>query len=387
MEFTRYVSYTFCFHAILVYSIVPSVCSEENVGTRNCNPASEKIENTNCTDTRVERTMLGENPRKHSFGKTMDNQQDVQSKLRMLPGNTIQEKYVSSILTQCPFAHFCFANGSDVPTPGTISCCKPCYCDDGCAERMDCCFKFLDKKKTTEVNNLTCISPAVPGYDVQDLHETGYYMVDRCFEDDETDCRRMISGDWGPFFPVYSSTSDMIYFNRHCAECNGINDTLTLNIKFDCHYIVPQTYDSLIRNVKSGDCWIYFPPPDEIDIEKYECYHGLVETCNVTGKWEDEDAFIREACHSIKAPYFSIHDNNAYANVFCKLCNGESHDPTATCNRDNWYSRSGLLRITSLLEWSVFKFRLPVTDVSIRVNHPERVCGENEIKHPIKVSV
>ena len=42
---------------------------------------------------------------------------------------------------------------------GYGSCCKDCFCDEQCGERMDCCWDYLDDTKIVETNELTCITP------------------------------------------------------------------------------------------------------------------------------------------------------------------------------------------------------------------------------------
>ena len=91
----------------------------------------------------------------------------------------------------CPYSNFCFLNGTAIENNrrGRVSCCKDCYCDEGCGERMDCCFDFLDVAKIVDNNDLKCIMPVDAGVIEELMVPHGYYMVDKCLTNLSFYCR------------------------------------------------------------------------------------------------------------------------------------------------------------------------------------------------------
>lgn len=309
------------------------------------------------------------------------------------PVNDSVIRYIYQTVNQlCPYSDFCNITGSKLPGRGIKSCCDSCSCDEGCGERMDCCFDFMDNKKIVETNNLSCISALVDeGGLVKDAPH--YYMMHKCSRNETYECKSKQLYPWGSLFPIYANSTGFIYYNSECARCNDITGGLHWEIYIDCltEYITEYAYDFLQPN-NWKQCVIRFVPPPTAGVDNFLCYRNPVGKCNATVKRNIYEHFIPEACEIVNAPAFLVKRSRigvwtkTYKNVFCQLCSGESHSPLDACPLPNWKSKSpiGQHVFTILLDGNVIKSAHEQTGVSYRASN-KQTCSAFEAKHPTKV--
>ena len=310
------------------------------------------------------------------------NEERVTIETDMMEGN-ITERITRDMARYCPSANVCNDNER-----GRMSCCRSCSCDKACGERMDCCFPFLDTSKLVHKNKLTCIKPVQ-----QPLHHLmkyvqSYYMVDKCLSDETINCKESEPMQWDSVIPVYAQSTGMIYYNKKCAACNGISEVEEWVVLATCNPPKVLTSDVLIKDLHNESCEIEFAAPEEADIDKYKCYDNIIDSCNMTGRWLEDDPFLREACESVYAPAFShgfffSTTTKIYANVFCKLCDGEPHFPEETCPElsSAWSRSLSGTTLTSVIAWDVVRnSRTSVEEVDT-----SKQCLAFKVKHPNKV--
>ena len=51
-----------------------------------------------------------------------------------------------------------------------------------------------------------------------------YFLMDKCLNSNNRDCKSIVSEQWGSLYPVYDNTSDTMFYNKNCAECNGVKE-------------------------------------------------------------------------------------------------------------------------------------------------------------------
>ena len=284
----------------------------------------------------------------------------------------------------CPYADFCFVNGSKINSRSTAmtSCCKACYCDSKCGERMDCCFDGLDQDKIVKTHEMVCVLPRIGSDTHWAARYRSFYMIVKCPDNSAFNYENKTSSPLGQLYPVYSPTADMIFLNREYAECNGFFDSLNWTSYMTCDDDT-WAFDSLsLKDLKLRKCELTFYPPKDIAVDKFTCYYGLIDSCNVTGKWTDYDDDIRQACESIRAP---VYFGKIYANVFCKLCNGKPHNPIKICEIDDWYesiTRTSSKHFVALLDYqAILQSNTAMDDVPLE----NKKCGKHEVLHPNKV--
>ena len=270
---------------------------------------------------------LSANKQQHSRVKTgrhlLANDQN-----RMLYEAQLIANISEKVLNYCSYANFCFTNSSVHwdRRPNRKSCCEECYCDENCGKRMDCCFDFLDKHKIAESNN-----PVVPiGYP-NDTFIHSYLMVDKCLGNESNHCTSESVAVWRSFFPVYSPSKAMIYFNRYCAGCNNITDAINWNLFASCAQRYSFNGLEFLEGVKDGKCQIQFAPPREAKVDRFICYPAVIDSCYGVEYGTENGIMTREACEIINVPVKQYANSDVYANIFCKLCNGIEHDPSDSC--------------------------------------------------------
>ena len=302
-------------------------------------------------------------------------------------------------LELCPYSDFCHLNGSELGANVWygISCCKSCYCDIGCGDRMDCCFDFLDVVKVKEKNNLKCIKPLIEaknkGKNMVFIFTQSYYMIDSCLSDSTYSCKNENSALWGSMYPVYSPSSKMIYVNHHCAECNGVRDANPWEVYINCNISDSISGTGLTNGIKYGRCSVQFRPANKGSVDRFACNGDVISSCNSTGRLDrtdqdlEEDQFLEDACALTRAEVITYAEGGikVHANAFCKLCNGIKHYPHDVCIAPDDSIKMISNSLTTLIDWRVVSsFHHQKTLDQDQVDGPEE-CNTNEIKHPLKV--
>ena len=292
----------------------------------------------------------------------------------------------------CPYADFCYSNATNFYFyDNAVSCCKPCYCDANCGERLDCCFETFDTYKEVKKKQMHCMTPQITSSaNGSKLLLRDYYMIHQCLTDTQNDCKNKTVASWGSFLPVYSRTADKIYFNMHCAECNYVYDSVSWNVSLLCKFVLePKVMnDFLLQALDDGACELTFIPPDDEGIDKFSCHKNAVNTCNFTGKWAKDDPVIRKACEMVYAPVGgdSFENYIMYANVFCKLCNEDTHDPLRLCAKYKHPLKEMQTSFAVLLDLEVVNAARRRSDAKQIDNLKDQsVCGQFQLTDPNKV--
>ena len=282
----------------------------------------------------------------------------------------------------CPFADICQQKSlEEIKRPYT-SCCRSCYCDENCGQRGDCCFT-ADGAYSPETENTTdCLKTAIPGWGGPILPIIKDYRVkDSCRSSEQT-CKDKTSAPWGALFPGYSSRTKRIYYNRHCAACNNVDDFQSW--KF---YIMSESMDDtsneLLLEALGGNSYpIVFIPQNTDDVEKHECFKSAIKACNVTGLWQEYNPAIEEACHKFQAPVYHRRFNGVFNNIYCIICNGKADDYTERCLPHPLYLRGGSeTALSGLLDFTRISQTLsPVASASYGKD-----CPKHTVHHPYKV--
>ena len=313
------------------------------------------------------------------------------NRIRRNPQNAVYDEEEIAALTdiaiqQCPYNAFCQRNRSiDITFRiGYGSCCEDCYCDGRCGERMDCCWDFLDTIKIEERNEMTCVAPVVLSAAESSKSDQSYLMIDSCPDNDSYQCSEEEAAIWGPLYPTSSEATSTIYFNKYCAKCNGVTDLIPWETYISCNSTDTTSASSLMRGLKRKLCTLRFRPPKNTESEKFACEADVIRTCGLT-EWPNEYSVdLQKACRHTKANVVGKGDTGGrvtYANVFCKLCNGQAHYPDDQCRSLDIFRSPVASRFITFIDWGL----LDTAGNTIDNPQEQGKCRENEIKHPTKV--
>ena len=300
----------------------------------------------------------------------------------------------------CPFNNFCQVEarivlGSDKEIP----CCRPCYCDDDCWRRGNCCPDKQDTPSETpiEVCEDTIVKrrEGINGgrydtniYDGIEGEIRRYYVIKTCprTESNKTNimkCTGELQASFEDYIWVTGLDNRKIYNNKFCAECHGIQSYSYWNILTDCFEAIVGSY--AFRNDKTvpSGCRLIIEPPAEIDMSSNLCIIPTISTCNITGEWQVYDEATEEACSAFESPYLvdSYFGTYGYRNVFCAMCNQATLVKTKTiCKSVHHNETRGLGddTLAILLDQRVLK---KGTDEHVE----ERKCDQDEIHDPFQV--
>lgn len=280
----------------------------------------------------------------------------------------------------CPCADFCFANASKDLVYGRKPSCKSCYCDLDCGKRLDCCLESLDFYKIVAVNKMECISPRIETYEYEQSNEydiLSYHMITECLKTGNS-CRADISSKHSLLFPVYSTSTDIIFFNRKCAECNGVFDSVDWLLYISCKADVFVPISMLFTEpITYQMCGMIFLPPKETNVEKYVCYDQMIGSCNVTGKWDVHDHNVQQACEAVNAPVL-LH-GTTYANTFCVLCNNVDIS-LKVCT----LPKPRLMGFSAMLDYQLILDNIPKNENQDRRTR-KSFCDKFEVRNAYKV--
>ena len=252
--------------------------------------------------------------------------------------------WIHNITSQlCPYTDFCHTKASKVfnyTVQDLAPCCGDCSCDDDCIETNSCC-----PDKTVVSHNstgLVCKNTMVkkrPGrrgdnrnYDGLSYGIKRYYITASCPAGltDEAIQHRCLGTNrttLDDFVWVLDTATGKIFQNYHCAKCHGIESWETFNIRTQCVNKHETNFENLTMALLSEDCNIINEISDEYaaTTDKYQCFTPTILVCNQTGRWEQYDADIDEACQRQTVPFFQtdLFTTVIYKNPFCYVCNIE----------------------------------------------------------------
>lgn len=294
---------------------------------------------------------------------------------------------LSYIAEQCPEVDICFQKGIKMATKPKRWCCVPCSCQQNCTIIGNCCNKG-------STDDSMCHTTTVEFDQSDDEKQTEFFMIDKCLNTPNfTDCKGVDTYPWGPLYPVYDPSSDIIFFNEQCAECNGINRYTHWDLTINCGTNELNS-GMVVGGLNGKRCKLVFYPPRKTKLEtikKHICSNNLISSCNATGLWSTYDAKLEEACSQYYAPVATARGYLTYANIYCQLCNlPETSDMAEKLCKSitgNVYSRT-LGEFDSLTTLISFKMISNILDrykgADIR-NIAEGKCGKHMVKHPTKV--
>ena len=268
-------------------------------------------------------------------------------------------EFFRKFVLTCGFGYLCNTELENslgfetVPTDGGP--CPPCFCDDACLTRNDCCPDILYENKpwTKCWSTNHDFSPWVESVE--------YPLVKHCpstaVRDDHVLCSEINTLNRFPpwyhfrFVPVTSNRTRVSYKNIYCALCNG-EDSRDLE-KWDIftspescrnesyHHQIAMPYDILADFRIAKECPSWFVPKSSNAIPRCLRPERIkVSECNVGGTWQLEsyNMDISRACSSGYGPSFRL-----YSNVFCFMCNPPRiREPLISrCSEDNTKTKTG----------------------------------------------
>ena len=161
----------------------------------------------------------------------------------------------------------------------------------------------------------------------------GYFIIDSCPDHTKyTPLSRKCANDDGStmddFLWVTDNFSGKIFQNRYCALCHGVKHWTIWKVQTTCLEILTAGFSNVLDLLLSQTCNIINVAPDGLELspEKFRCYSPQFRSCNLTGRWQQYDKDIEEACLSYTVPFFRLNGPllTIYKNLFCYLCNLEN---------------------------------------------------------------
>ena len=119
--------------------------------------------------------------------------------------------------------------------------------------------------------------------------------------------------------PVTDTTTDIIYRNVFCTQCNRVNSASlkSWQVKFGCNRDLRLPTEDLQAQMYRSSCAINFIKVENTTYHECDVFY-TISTCNETGHWQTYDELINQACNSLVDPF-----NFTYKNYFCFLCNSD----------------------------------------------------------------
>ena len=215
--------------------------------------------------------------------------------------------------------------------------CPKCECDYACARRGDCCpdlfFKFPE---------LRCVNRTVIKGKDEEARDQQFseLMVTTCPNGSTGALREKCERSDTKFrlqnLPVTAKNNyALTYYNKYCAECNGIVDLHQWSLDINCELLADfnyiSTFDEVILLAFKQKCIFqtYVPKSEMIESPPENCDNAnvysqenktLVTKCNETGLWRKFDPSIKFACESTLRGQYRL-----FKNVFCYMCNPSLH--------------------------------------------------------------
>jgi hypothetical protein len=193
---------------------------------------------------------------------------------------------------------------------------------------------------------------------------------------------------------VTDKKTGRVYRNKHCADCNGIQNYEKLNLRIEC-----EDSDSLMKLVTNHQREKYLMENCSFGAHLSGKIKGpshcipqthLISTCNTTGSWNFYDKEILEGCLAKGSDQSTIFRHVGddyfeqlahYANVYCFLCNGNFHVKSVeTCKQTDEKNgqKSGLIPLHIILDTTILD-----EDTS---TSRETTCHSTQIWDPFTVS-
>jgi len=257
-------------------------------------------------------------------------------------------KLPEGLSSLCPYTSFCNVTGDRTGIPNSLKpCCGSCSCGLDCGKTHDCCTDDLDTYRLDEKGMSSCIKAAIHGGDTDPPGVVWYHMIDACPSGQKCNTTNISATDG--FFPHTSLDDGFIYFNSACGECNGATKLLPWRVgivwlQINMISLVVDFalgVENLLHNqIETGDCFLHFIPPTEVEITTEECYpeSRIVRECLADESFlSGQNTFetYQKLCKSFNATYHVSGAGNdfVFANIYCALCSGRKVD--TSCSIDS----------------------------------------------------
>ncbi|XP_062595891.1 LOW QUALITY PROTEIN: uncharacterized protein LOC134257265 [Saccostrea cucullata] len=198
--------------------------------------------------------------------------------------------------------------------------CPECSCDVNCFKdsNIPCCPDLYFRYGVPQCRSVELV------YNTERNVSNYYTVIDNCPSGTNKKLNDECTKDRNPaeilvLHPVSSKNHDLSFWNKYCATCHNVLDTLPWSVFFQCKKNVDfnylSSYEKIIDTANTSHCSVTFQGRGQHCIPK--CGQDLISSCNVTGTWQTYDSTIDKACGS---GYNSTY-NFVFKNVFCFLCN------------------------------------------------------------------
>ncbi|KAK3103583.1 hypothetical protein FSP39_020344 [Pinctada imbricata] len=263
--------------------------------------------------------------------------------------------------------------------------CPECKCDTGCLLRGDCCPDLY-----FSLPELSCVNRTIIEGNSEEnrTRQSSALMVTSCPNHSDKELREKCTSLTDTksrliHLPVTGNDWPLSFYNKFCAECNGVTNYTSWALDIDCKITADFNYmsslDEIIDAAFSNKCLFQayrdfneseakeeycfdenekgsvisecpkkgFAKQNDLEIKHAcECSYKLkfrifknvfcymcnpaeqifmtknLDTCNETGQWLTLDRDLQRACQELpSSPY-----TQPYKNIFCYLCN-RGHDP------------------------------------------------------------
>ena len=249
----------------------------------------------------------------------------------------------------CPHTSFCdprplLESLNDALAP----CCDHCSCDDECGLRVDCCFEEMDKYNLKRTYELNCVKTKEMNSNLQ-TGGSSYLMVDKCQNTESNGLENdpVVANDDSEsnlLYPVYSTSTNMIYYNNSTAVCNNVFDGIAWQRYLSCKRTRGgiSLSDTVSKSMSKGHCWTDFLPPSLMNAKHFQCHQDVIDRCNITGDIYNYSLQTKHACETLQSPYHIR--TKTYANVHCFKCNTNKFEQECY-----WRPKSRLVQFTVLI--------------------------------------
>lgn len=203
---------------------------------------------------------------------------------------------------------------------------KHCFADDNCCPDLELKFPLTN-----------CVSEIIYSSNTTLFVENKCEIISTCPKganiNTSLQCTKLRSVDGKVQYPPVTSRKYFVSFhNEFCALCNDIKQFIPwkLNINCDIKFDVFADVDEIVTKALEKECTISYVPADILSAMVKPCRNRhLINKCNVTGTWRQQNKDIEYACQALKNPF------PPYKNIFCYMCNPpelQATDSIDSCN-------------------------------------------------------
>ena len=291
-------------------------------------------------------------------------------------------------------------------------CCLPCSCEDTCRVDNNCCLtkEFENKTKEVKLESKTyseCIASVSRSFQQKDFNSnsySNYFMITKCFFDTavsiKSHCETPNPYDMADIIPVTSLNSGRIYWNQHCAKCNGDNENvvswnMTVIFKNDFAFYrnsrttpynlddKEEFYYQLLRHID-----IAYNPPFQMPHKR--CIQPeLQKPCRKSRNDipESEHQFLYETCNMFTSPVVAGTTKQIpRRNIFCYICDGVTFTSDEKTECSFIVSRHPTETMTGLLKYNNVGQQESSTNVELN-EIGKCLCAEIYDKYQVRHSI